>query len=140
MDSNAPIIDYSNPRLRAPLRLPSRTDLTIEPIPGGVRVVETIAGKASAVGAIGFAIFTMIVLAWNCWPGVAYCVQHGGTNRLPVFMLLVLAAEAIVLVLVIDQTWCTTTLSANAQAIEFRSASLLRRRRRSWRVAEIKEF
>ena len=69
--STPAVIDYASPASRASLRLPAKSDIRWEYHPGGreLRIVQTLAGKLEAVGALGLAAITFVVMStypfWN---------------------------------------------------------------------------
>jgi hypothetical protein len=118
------ILDYASPRTRTRLRMPSKSVLDVIEEPGGILVVETLSGRAEAVGAIAFGVFMLIYLTILM---IALRGQGAGWVLGPFWL-----AEAVVLILVIHQTWRKTTLIVTDRAVWLRFISPLTRKAYQW--------
>ena len=111
---NTAIIDYASPASRATLRLPARSEIRwdFHPARRELRVVQVLAGRLEAVGALALAAFTFVLMAvqiagmaprWNRY--------SGQIALLGTFM----AAEAVLSAFVINNTWRRTTLTVTPE-------------------------
>jgi hypothetical protein len=92
-----------------------------------VRVIETLSGRAGAIGAMGFAICVLVQMAWTM-----------ATTRHVAWVLGPLALiEIVLLVMVVHQTWRKTLLSATPGGIELTFTSPLSRRAYAWPAVDI---
>jgi hypothetical protein len=121
------ILDYASPRKHLKLRMPARSHLDLCCEPGRVMVIEKLRGKGEVIGAIAFAVFMLIYM------GVLMFVIHGALVWLGPFWL----AEAIVLVLVIHQTWRQTVLTVTSETIDLAFASPFTHKSFQWPAVEV---
>jgi hypothetical protein len=130
LSTSSLILDYASPRKRGRLRLPSRSVLdVVRDEPGRVLVIEKLKGKGEAIGAIAFALFMLVYMAalmWAQW-------KYGAQWVLGPFWII----EAILIVLVVHQTWRKTTFSATGDQIRLNFRSPIWRRAFAWRASDV---
>jgi hypothetical protein len=111
---HAPILDYAGPISRSRLRLPAKSELHITLAPDRLVARETLAGREGAIGALMFAAFVMVVMAFVQWD-MAHKWRRNVAPML--FCASVMAAEASVAGMVIHQTWRRTVLEVTREEL-----------------------
>jgi hypothetical protein len=140
-----PILDYSSPRPRGRVRLPSRSRIEITPEPDGVIIHEWLAAKGQAIFAMAFTavcIATMIL--------TNFLSTYGGFNRrwavdqwtifFGALVVLVLIAGVVVTAIVINNTWRHTFLEARRDNLILRFSAPLGGERFEWNASEVQEI
>src|ERR1700733_68631 len=102
----APILDYASPRKRVRLRLPAKSRIRCQISTGRLTIIESLDGQGGAIGAIVFAVFMLIYM------GLLIAFVRGAA---PMAILWIL--EAVVLVMVVHQTWRKTLLTVTAEEV-----------------------
>lgn len=133
MPTAGQILDYASPRQRGKLRLPSQSVLEVrQDEGGGVTVTETLSGRGGAVGAIVFAVITLLLLAAT---GASQLKQSRGFEG-EAFVLFVIGAvwiaELTVLLVVINNTWRRTVLTVGADGVALQFLAPFSKRRYAW--------
>jgi hypothetical protein len=117
-----PIIDYASPASRSSLRLPARSEIRWDFEPGGLRVVQKLAGRERALGAVALAGFTFLLLAATTY---TLTQSKRWERNIPqiLFVGTLMAAELVVGALVINNTWRKTVLvvAADEMTLAFSS-------------------
>jgi hypothetical protein len=109
--------------------MPARSRIYLDIQRGRVTVLEKLTGKGEAIGGIVFGIFMLVYMA------VFIFRFYGGLVMLGPFWL----AEAIVLVMVVHQTWRKTLLVATADGIDLKFSSAFTSRTYRWPAAQVEE-
>lgn len=122
------ILDYASPGLKKKLRLPSRSILTFYYRERELAVVESVQAKASAIVGLAFAGFVLL------WLGVGILTVPKVTGVFGTFWLI----EFVLLLLVVHDTWRTTTLTVNGEGVDLRFASPFRRKQYRWAATDFR--
>lgn len=113
------ILDYAAPRARGKLRLANRSVLKWEQVDGRFELIETLSGKSKAVGAF---LLTGIALA-------ASVVALGAIRPVGPPVLMVFfgfwAGVLVLVLMIVESTWRTTSLRAGADGLSLRFRSPL---------------
>lgn len=143
MSEPQPILDYASPRKRGGVRLPANSVLTVTHGPdGSQRIVEQLAGQVlPTLFAAAFGVFVAWIAGSATVRETAWILRHRHTVFdfiMPGIMGLSAAAELVLAVLIIRNTWRRTTLTVNAERVvlEF-TAPFTRATRREWATAEV---
>ena len=134
-----PILDYASPRQRGKLRLPSQSVLEVRQDEAGVTVTETLSGRGGAVGAIVFAVMTLLMLGGT---GVAQLRQSRSFEADGVtvaFIAIVWLSELAVLLVVINNTWRRTVLSVGAGSFALHFLAPFSRREYAWPLERMED-
>jgi hypothetical protein len=136
------ILDYASPRPRGRVRLPAESHIEIQADRDSTTVTESLKGRSTAIAAIGFAIFVLIVLLCVIVSLVQDWYVHPGNGLVePVFMSIVWLAEATLGVFVLDQTYRRTVLRVrDGELTLIFSALFSRTRQHCWPIEEIGEL
>ena len=141
MTDPQPILDYASPRPRSKLRLPARSQLDVDLRSAGTLVVtERLVAKRGAIGAIAFALVTMVLLVGvtttsrlprgrDLAMGLAGA-RHEALVLLAIFA--VLAIGIVVMLRVIHETWRRTELRADGVDLVVRFASPFGGKQHAW--------
>ena len=135
-----PILDYAGPRPQGQrVRLPARSVLRTRPVVGGLDVVETLAGKGGAVGAMVFAVFVLCVLGGGIIAHYSNPMYRRSDN-LPfsIFLAVLWVTEAGLLVAVANNTWRRTVLTVRDGGAALALASQLKTRRYEWPAEQVR--
>jgi hypothetical protein len=110
----APILDYAGPASRRALRLPAQSVISVREEPGHLTIVERLAGHGGAVAALGLAAFTLLILIM-----VETSLAAKWHKTLDEMLLIggLIAAEACVGALVINNTWRKTVLEVTPEML-----------------------
>jgi len=109
--------------------MPVKSHLDLVREPGRMMVIESLRGKDGAIGAIVFAGFMLGYLG-------LFCIEiRGAAWVLGPFWL----AEAVVLVLVIHQTWRRTLLTVTAETIDLKFTSPFMSKPYQWPTIDLSE-
>jgi hypothetical protein len=128
-----PILDYASPRARGKLRLPSQSVLDVRRDEAGVTVTETLSGRGAAVGAIVFAVITLLMLAGTGLGQLKQARRDFSDDSVVLcFIGLVWLSELAVLLVVINNTWRRTVLTAGADGFALQFLSPVSKRRYAW--------
>jgi predicted enzyme related to lactoylglutathione lyase len=136
MDPHAAILDYASPRKRSRLRLPARSILTCGVSPDQILLIERLSGQGAALGAIGFACFTMLFTAGMSLTG-SFGPMHRADYALPASLALL---EIVVMLLLIHQTWRQTQLLVRYDQLQLTFSSPFYRRHYQWTSADIADM
>jgi len=102
------IIDYASPASRRSLRLPARSEIRWADGPGFLKITQVLSGREGAIGALLLAGFTFLLMTLLVHSMLGKWHRYFGEIAvLGAFM----AAEVILAMLVIHNTWRKTTLS-----------------------------
>jgi hypothetical protein len=105
------ILDYASPRPRGRVRLPAESHIEIQSDRDSTTITESLKGRATAIAAIIFAVFVLIVLLGVISAQTWYWYDHPGAGLfVPVFLSALWLAEAVLGVFVLDQTYRRTVL------------------------------
>ena len=129
-----PILDYASPAMKSPLRLADKSILTVHETTRGLDVLETLAGKTTAVGAIIFsgAMVTLFgITAINT--GVALL------SGLMIFYLIYLSVTLLLIYAVIESNWRETILRAEDENLILIFKSPFTLRRHQWATEKVRE-
>lgn len=145
----AAILDYAGPRPRGRLRLPSQSLLAVDRDPDGLTVTQTLRGKGTAYLAMAAGLFCVFV------PPIVAISQAAYPATLPArlftgqfdsdgvvglcYALAIAVAEAVVLILVANNTWRKTILRARDGEVTLLFSSLFHRRAYRWPFDRILE-
>jgi hypothetical protein len=127
-----PILDYASPRARGKLRLPSKSVLEVREDRGGVTVTETLSGRGEAVGAIVFAVITLLMLAGTGMSQLRQLRNFEADGMVVCFIGAVWLAELTVLLAVINNTWRRTVLTAGADGFALHFLAPFSKRHYAW--------
>jgi hypothetical protein len=128
-----PILDYASPRQRGKLRLPSQSVLDVRRDEAGVTITETLSGRAGAVGAIVFALITLLLLGGTATTYISGAGRSASPETILLFVIAtVWFSELAVLLVVINNTWRRTVLVAGAGGLSLEFRSLFSKRRYAW--------
>lgn len=133
------VLDYASPRPRGRLRLPSRSLIRWElnPDDNSTTIVETLAGKQSAIGPLIFGALTLLMITGGSINEALQMRRHPDDTPWFVICATIALVELVVMALVIDQTWAKTIIRASREGLLFHTRSPFRRREFSWREDEI---
>jgi hypothetical protein len=134
VNTRAAILDYASPRPRGKLRLPANSDLSMRAIAGGVEILETLKGKASAYGALGFGAFVLWPLSatlYETWR-LALRREQFGEWLFCALVICMMLALLVTMILVVNETWRKTIARADAEGLSVHFRALLRRRDYRW--------
>jgi hypothetical protein len=123
MTDAATVLDYASPHTHGAARLPARSVLTYQrTADGGVIVLETLTGKSGAIGAMVFSGLSLaLLMIASIAAGLPWQAMFGpGAFAL---------AGAIVMGMVVNQTWRRTILRGTSAGIELSFLSPLQRAR-----------
>jgi len=121
------VIDYASPVPRSKLRLPARSEIRWVDAPGRLVVTQVLAGREGAVWALGLAGFTFGLMSL----ALVGMIERWHRNVAPIAMIvMVMAAEVLVSVLVIRNTWRKTILTVTREELAVETAGPLASRQR----------
>jgi hypothetical protein len=143
---SGPILDYSSPRPRGKLRLPSQSRIEMLPDPDGVIVHEWLAAKGQAIFAIALAGASLLLM-----PTVFVISEKRDFQRplagdigfllfLGVVIAVVFIAGLIVMAMVINNTWRHTFVEARRDSLILRFRSPFGSERFEWNVSEVEDI
>jgi hypothetical protein len=129
------IIDYASPASRRSLRLPARSEIRWVNGPSFVKITQVLSGREGAIGALLLAGFTFLIMTLSVHGMLAKWHRFIGEI---VIMSVFMAAELIVGLLVIHNTWRKTVLTATPEelTLEF-MAPFTSRERFTFRAEQI---
>jgi hypothetical protein len=125
------IIDYSSPRPRSNLRLPSMSRIVCQVDAGQFIVQEWLEARERAIAAVCFAVLMLAYLG-----AVAVFSRDWSVSFVMVFFWLV---EAAVMLLVIHQTWRRTLLTVTSAQLLLKFTSPLYRKSHNWEASDVVE-
>jgi hypothetical protein len=123
------ILDYSSPRPRSKLRLPSLSRIVCQIEPNQLVVQEWLQARGSALGGICFALFILAYLG-------AIAVYSRDRSIAAILMMFWLA-EALVMLLLIHQTWRRTLLTVTAAELRLEFTSPFYRKEYRWDASNV---
>jgi hypothetical protein len=123
------IIDYASPRPRSKLRLPSLSRIVCQVEEDRLIVVEKLEARGVAIGGICFALFMLGYLGVF----VIYTSDKMTRPLVGLFWLI----EAVLMVLVIHETWRKTVLNVTATDMRLAFTSPVYRKEYRWEVGAV---
>jgi hypothetical protein len=139
---SGPILDYSSPRPRGQLRLPSQSRIEMLPDPDGVIVHEWLAARGQAIFAIVFATGTMAMMPLVFISSEWRQFQRPVPADVFVFAAIVVAvliAGLVVMALVISNTWRHTWLETRRDSVILRFHAPFGGERFEWNASEVED-
>jgi hypothetical protein len=107
--STGAILDCISPRQpKGRVRLPARSRRTLSHHSGSVTLIERLTGKVEAIAALILGLFVLVCVEWMA------TTQFRNLREGSIVLWILWLAEAILIPLVINSTWCRTTLTASA--------------------------
>jgi len=123
------ILDYSSPRPRSKLRLPSLSRIVCQIEPGQLVVQEWLQARGSAFAGICFALFILAYL------GTIAVYSHD--RPVAAVLMFFWLTEALVMLLVIHQTWRRTLLTVTAAELRLEFTSPFYRKEYRWEAGNV---
>jgi hypothetical protein len=134
------ILDYASPMAKTPLRLASRSVISIIPTDDGVEITETLTGQSQALAAIIFSA-SMVVLM-GCTAMARIHPRHWSDllDAIPVLIFYVIYAggTAALIVAVIHSSWRRTILTVSPEQTVLLFRSPLKEKSYAWLNKEIR--